>query len=246
MTARAEIERLEQRHSIASRRRSAPPIICPTVALESCTIAQRTTSLSAASGDAVRAEESQHHEAEAEVVGLGQRVQAGERIGKAQEPDRPGEEEEHADADHEHAEEIEREAHRSPVPCPCPCPSPEPGEAPDEGDGGEARQQREPERHVLDARNLGRRGRQQQRRDAARSEKLHRHHPVHAAWATQHPREARGDSEKDQRRGDDERVSHDRASSETRPPRPRVRLRPAVGRRARGHKLAARLRDRSR
>ena len=51
-------------------------------------------------------------EAEAEIVRLGERVQAGERVGEAQERDRPRKEEEHAAADAEHREDVNDLRHR--------------------------------------------------------------------------------------------------------------------------------------
>ena len=54
------------------------------------------TSFSARSSRRPLREQPEHDEAEAEIVGLGQRVQARERVGKAQKADRAGQEKERA------------------------------------------------------------------------------------------------------------------------------------------------------
>ena len=52
-------------------------------------------------------QQAEHHQAEAEIVGLGQGVQAGERVGKPQQPDGPRQEEEGAGADRQDGEDID-------------------------------------------------------------------------------------------------------------------------------------------
>ena len=54
-------------------------------------------------------QEAEHDEAETEIVGLGQGVQARKRVRKAHEADRAGDEEEDPGADREHAEEVDSE-----------------------------------------------------------------------------------------------------------------------------------------
>ena len=142
-------------------------------------------------------QEPKHDEAETEIVRLGQRMQAGERIGEAQEPDRAGEKEERARADRGEAEKVERETHPSLA-------LQRFGAvrlgAVDEGDRGEGREKRKAERDVLDAGDRRRRRDQEERSDAAGAEELDGHHPVEVAGSPQHPDEPDGDREQDEAR----------------------------------------------
>ena len=65
------------------------------------------TSLSAGEQAFGARQEAEHDEAETEIVGLGQRVQTAQRVGKAQQPHRAGKEEKDAGADRGDAEEVE-------------------------------------------------------------------------------------------------------------------------------------------
>ena len=56
-------------------------------------------------------QQAEHHQPEAEIVGLGQRVQPRERIGEAQQADGAGEEEEGAGRDGDDGQDVERDAH---------------------------------------------------------------------------------------------------------------------------------------
>ena len=88
--------------------RIAPAMSCATIAPESCASSQTHDELQRPEQPADLRQQPEHDEAEAEVVRLGQRVQAGERVGKAQQPDRAGHEEEDSGRDREDGEEVER------------------------------------------------------------------------------------------------------------------------------------------
>ena len=86
----------------------------------------------------------EHDQAEAEIVRLGQRVQAGQRVGEAQQPDRAGEEEEDAGRDRDDREDVERELIDPPLPRGAPAAD----ERLDEGDASEGGEQRQHQRDV--------------------------------------------------------------------------------------------------
>ncbi len=81
------------------RRRRVRAIHCEAVAPDSSTSSQMHTSLSPARHAVHLRQQAQHHEAESEVVGLGQCVQARQRIGESQQSDGAGEKEECASDD---------------------------------------------------------------------------------------------------------------------------------------------------
>src|SRR5208282_170235 len=58
-------------------------------------------------------QQTEHDEAEPEIVGLGQRVQTGQRVGKAQQSDCAGKKEKDAGADRDNAEEVKTDTHLS-------------------------------------------------------------------------------------------------------------------------------------
>ena len=82
-----------------SRRRAARATICDAHAPASSTSSHTTTSFSPATTPSDVRQQAEHDQSQPEVVGLGQRVQPRERVGKAQQAQRPGEEEDRAGHD---------------------------------------------------------------------------------------------------------------------------------------------------
>ena len=157
---------------------------CATVAPASSTSSQTQTSFSAAEQAGGLRQQAQHDQAEAEIVGLGERMQAGQRIGKAQQTDRAGEEEEERRRRPPTTVKMSRsEAHR-PL---ARRRRSAPGAALDEGDRGEGREQRQTAprrpRRACRSRRRGAAGRRCRRCRAAAPPSSGRRRPGHAGCA---------------------------------------------------------------
>ena len=153
-------------------------------------------------------QETEHDEAESEIVRLGQRVQTTECIGEAQQADGAGKEEKDAGADRDNAEEVNDKnssairdvwslRRRGAV---------------DEGGGSEGREQRKPKRNIFDPLRARGPGDEKQRTDSPGADELRRHQAIGVAWAAQNAHEPDSHGEKDDARGGEKELSHRRPS----------------------------------
>ena len=178
-----------------------------TVAPASSTSSQTQTSLSAAAQASCLRQQSEHHEAQAEIVRLGERVQSRQRIGEAKQADGAGEKKERARRDGDNRHDVERQAHPPSVDS-APSASRRGGSLLDERNGGEGGEERERQRDVDRRGHAGHRAEQQQRRDAAGSDQLRRHHAVGVARTAQDADQPQRQHRQDEAEGSRQELSH--------------------------------------
>ena len=172
----ADLERQRGGHGCGPSRRAALAMSWTTSPRPAARAARRQTSFSAPSSPSACGNKPEHHEAEAEIVGLGQRVQARQRIGKAQQADRAGEKEEGAGRDRDDRQDVERDAHPPSVVSGA---SRSQREAPSSRRRSRRKRRAAPERSATSNRgHPGHRCPQQQCRNAAGADQLRRHHAV--------------------------------------------------------------------